>query len=186
MSLFEFVTVMISMILALTLGQLLSSASWLLKSSREVRWYAPHTLWLATFVLTLVNHWWSVWDFNTLDWDYASFLYILVAPMLISLATGLIAPDRSAPGSLDMMGQFNRVRRPFAALFLAYVLAMWFDGPLLAGHDPLGAVGRLHLPILLGGILALVTDNRKANLVAPILVFTTMVAVIIVRFRMMH
>ncbi len=186
MSLFEFVTVMISMILALTLGQLLSGASFLLKSSREVRWYAPHTLWLATLGLTLVNHWWSVWDFHALDWDYASFLYILIAPILVALAVGLIAPDRSASGSLDMVGQFNRVRRPFAALFLAYVLAMWFDGPLLAGHDPLGAVGQLHLPILAGGILALATDNRKANLIAPALVFTTMVAVIIVRFRMMH
>jgi hypothetical protein len=45
MSLFEFVTVMISMILALTLGQLLSGAAFLLRSSRQVRWYAPHTLW---------------------------------------------------------------------------------------------------------------------------------------------
>jgi hypothetical protein len=34
-SLFEFVTVMISMILALTLGQLLSGAAFLLRSSRE-------------------------------------------------------------------------------------------------------------------------------------------------------
>lgn len=180
MSLFEFVTVMVSMILALTLGQLLAGTSFLLKSSREVRWHAPHTLWLATLGLTLVNHWWSLWDFHTLDWDYASFLYILIA-----LAVGLIAPDRSASGSLDMVQHYARVRRPFALLFVAYVLAMWFDGPLLAGHDPLGTVGVLHLPILAGAVLALVTDRRMANLMAPLSVFAMMVVVIITRFRMM-
>jgi hypothetical protein len=185
MSLFEFVTVMVSMILALTLGQLLAGTSFLLKSSREVRWYAPHTLWLVTLGLTLINHWWSLWDFHTLDWDYASFLYILIAPVLIALAVGLVAPDRSASGSLDMRQQYAHVRRPFGLLFAAYVLAMWFDGPLLAGHDPLGTIGLLHPPILAGAVLALVTENRTANLIAPVLVFTMMVVVIIVRFRMM-
>lgn len=44
MSLFEFVTVMISMILALSLGQLITGVTFLIKSGRDVRWHAPHTL----------------------------------------------------------------------------------------------------------------------------------------------
>jgi hypothetical protein len=44
MSLFEFVTVMVSMILALTLGQLLMSASSLAKERRNVIPFAPYTL----------------------------------------------------------------------------------------------------------------------------------------------
>jgi H+/Cl- antiporter ClcA len=121
MSLFEFVTVMISMILALTLGQLLSGATFLLRTSGEVRWYAPHTLWVCGMGLGLVNHWWALWDFRDLDWNYATFLYILIAPLMAFLAVGLLTPDRE---SNDMQRQFARVRRPFGALVCAYVLAM--------------------------------------------------------------
>ena len=45
MSLFEFVTVMISMILALSLGRLLRSASYLAKTDRDVIAHRPYTFW---------------------------------------------------------------------------------------------------------------------------------------------
>lgn len=167
MSLFEFVTVMISMILALTLGQLLSGMTLLLKSKRVVRWHLPHALWLITLGLTLVNHWWSLWDFHHVDWNYSFFLYILIAPVLITLAIGLVAPDRGESGSLDMARQFARVRRPFSALFILYVFAMWFDGPILAGQDPLGAVGLLHLAILAGAALPLISAQQTSNIISP-------------------
>jgi hypothetical protein len=183
MSLFEFVTVKISMILALTLGQLLSGVTFLLRSSGEVRWYAPHTLWVSGLGLTLVNHWWALWDFRDLDWNYATFLYILIAPLLIFLAVGLLTPDRTDPDSNDMQRQFARVRRPFGALVCAYVLAMWFDGPLLAGQDPLGGIGLLHLPILAAAAVPLATEGRKANLLAPALFITSLAMIMVIRFR---
>ena len=93
MSLFEFVTVMVSMILALCLGHLLRGVTFLAKTDRPVEYYLPHTLWSIEILLAVVNHWWSLWDLRDVNWSYASFLYILVAPILVSLATGLLAPS---------------------------------------------------------------------------------------------
>jgi hypothetical protein len=182
MSLFEFVTVVISMILALSLGQLLTGVTFLIKTGRDVRWYAPHTLWLVFMGVTLVNHWWSLWDFNAIEWNYATFIYVLIAPVLIAFAVGLLAPDRSDSASTDLALQFARVRRPFALVFCAYVLAMWFDGPLLAGHEALGPIGLLHVPILVGGVLALVTASDRANVIAPCMASTALATVMLFRF----
>lgn len=182
MSLFEFVTVMISMILALSLGQLLSGISFLLKTERAIHRYLPHSLWLACIGVTVINHWWSLWDFRDLAWDYAAFIYILVAPTLVSVAVGLIAPDQSGSGPIDLQTQFARVRRTFAAVFSIYVLAMWFDGPLLAGHEPLGVIGSLHIPILASALVPLFTDNRRANVIAPCGVLFMLVLVMLKRF----
>jgi hypothetical protein len=44
MTLFDFVTVMVSMILALSLGHLLDGISHLYKTRERVRWRLPHTL----------------------------------------------------------------------------------------------------------------------------------------------
>jgi hypothetical protein len=75
MSLFEFVTVMISMILALCLGQILRSTSLLAKTEKSVVPYLPYTLWSVVLLLSVINHWWSLWDLQSLEWNYASFLY---------------------------------------------------------------------------------------------------------------
>lgn len=90
MSLFEFVTVMVSMILALCMSQLLRNASFLAKTDREIKHYLPCTLWLGVILITVINHWWSLWDLRSVNWSYASFLYILVAPILITFGTGLL------------------------------------------------------------------------------------------------
>jgi hypothetical protein len=180
-SLFEFVTVMISMILALSLGQLLTGVTFLIKTGRDVRWHLPHTLWLVFMGATLVNHWWSLWDFNALEWNYAMFMYVLIAPVLVAFAVGLLAPDRSDTASNDLALQFERVRRPFAVVFCAYVLAMWFDGPLLAGQAALGPVGLLHVPILAGGALALATAGHRANVMAPCLASAALATVMLIR-----
>jgi len=74
MSLFEFVTVMISMVLALALSQMLRSASYLAKTDREIVTYRPYGLWFIAIVLAVVNHWWSLWDLRNIDWNYASYV----------------------------------------------------------------------------------------------------------------
>jgi hypothetical protein len=135
-SLFEFVTVMISIILALSLGQLLTGLTFLIKTDRQVRWHAPHTLWLVFMWPTLVNHWWSLWDFNTLEWNYAAFMYVLIAPVLIAFAVGLLSPDRSDSASND----------------------------------------------LAGAVVALVTGNYRANVLAPSVAATSLATVMLIRF----
>lgn len=182
MSLFEFVTVMISMILAMSLGQLLTGVTFLIKTGRDIRWHAPHTLWLAFIGLTLVNHWWSLWDLHSITWSYAGFMYILVAPTLIAFAVGLLAPDRSDSASNDLALQFARVRRPFGAVLSTYVLAMWFDGPILAGQDALGAVGLLHTPILMAAATPFLSENHRANVLAPCLASAALATVMLIRF----
>ena len=90
MSMFEFVTVMVSMILALCLGHLLRSGSFLSRTDREVRYYLPYMLWSLVMFLSVINHWWTLWDLRDVDWNYGSFLYILVAPVLVTFGTGTI------------------------------------------------------------------------------------------------
>ena len=57
MSLFEFVSVIIAVILALSLGQLLLGVSALVKARRQVQGFLPHTLWLGAVFLGILAHW---------------------------------------------------------------------------------------------------------------------------------
>ena len=182
MSLFEFVTVMVSMILALCLGQLLRSASFLAKTEREVKAYLPFTLWSVVILLAVVNQWWSLWDLRNLDWSYVSFLYILVAPVLVTFATGLLSPNLPRSGPIDLQAQYARVRRLFSVSFIAYVFFMWFDGPLFTEQAVFGKVGIMHIPIIAATLVPGMSENDRANSVAASAVIAVLLIVIAVRY----
>jgi hypothetical protein len=181
MTLFEFVTVMISMILALSLGHLLEGISYLIRVRDRVRWDPSHSLWLAFLILTLVNHWWSLWDMHDLAWNYASFLYILIAPVVLSFAASFLAPDRPESGPIDLSTHFSRMRQPFAVALSIYVLAMWFDGPIFAGQRLLSLISLLHIPILGAVVLAFFSKERLVNIVAPCITIVTLSFIIFLR-----
>jgi hypothetical protein len=185
MSLFEFVTVMISMILALSLGQMLRSASYIAKTEREVARSRAYTIWFVVIVLAVINHWWSLWDLQSIDWNYASFLYVIIAPVLITFASGLLTPSRSGSGPIDLPGQFARVRRLFSIVMVSYAIAMWFDGPLLAGQPVFGFVGVLHIPIITASLVPWVSGGERANILAGATMIATLLVVMVVRFATM-
>jgi len=182
MSLFEFVTVMVSMILALCLGHLLQSASFLAKTERDVRHHLPYTLWSVLILLTVVNHWWSLWDMRAVDWNYVSFLYILVSPVLISFATGLLAPAQAGTGPIDLATHFDRVRRLFAGILTAYVLVMWFDGPLFAGQAVFGKIGVMHIPIIAANLMPALTASHRVHAVAAAVAIGMLFILMILRY----
>lgn len=182
MSLFEFVTVMVSMILALCLGHLLRSASFLAKTDRGVNYYLPFVLWSLVLLLSVINHWWSLWDLRDLDWNYASFVYILAAPVLITFATGLLSPIQSKQGPIDLRAHYSRIRRLFSAVLVSYAAVMWFDGPLFAGQPVFGTVGLLHVPIIAADLVPGMTGNDRANAIAAGAVITILLVVMSVRY----
>lgn len=182
MSLFEFVTVMVSMILALCLGHLLKGASFLAKTDRKTVHYAPYTLWSVVVLMAVVNHWWSLWDLHDVDWSYTSFLYILAAPVLVSFATGMMSPEQGVVGPIDLRQHYARIRRLFSAVMILYVLFMWFDGPLLAGQDPFGLVGALHVPMLAAFLVPGISAAKRANSIAASVVITILLGVMIARY----
>lgn len=183
MSLFEYVTVMISMILALALGQLLMSAASLAKHRKHLIPFVPYILWFGCLFLTLINHWWSIWDLRAIEWNYAAFLYILIAPTLMFFAVGLLAVKNVGDGEINLETEFEQVRPLFLAILFAYVLVMWFDGPLLAGQEPLGAVGILHAPMLAVYATGILSSNKRVQIAVPILITVALSVVMVVRFR---
>lgn len=182
MSIFEFVTVMVSMILALCLGHLLRSASYLAKTDREITYYLPYVLWSLVLFLSVINHWWSLWDLRDVNWDYGAFLYILVAPILITFATGLLSPTRSNTRAIDLQAHYSRTRRVFSAVLAAYAGVMWFDGPLFAGQAVFGTVGLLHVPVIAADLVPAVSGSRRANAIAASIVIAILLSIMIVRY----
>jgi len=181
MSQFEFVTVMISMILALTLGRLLMTASLLAKNHDRVVPFLPFYLWLAALFEILVLHWWSLWDLRDVAWTFGAFIYVLLGPTVIFFISGLLSQDDGTDDTIDLERQYYAVKHLVMPLTMVYVLALWFDGPLLIGQDVLGPVGLMHIPLLAIAVAGQISRNNRIHLAGSASVIIVVTIVIVLR-----
>ena len=182
MSLFEFVSVIIAVVLALCAGQLLLGVSALIKARLRVSAFLPHTIWIGLLFLLVLQHWWAQWDFRGVDWTYPTFLYVVLGPTLLFLAASLLIPETSGEAPIDLRLHFMGVRRLFMLVMLAFVLVTWFDGPLIQGQTAFGRIGLLHFGWVGVVLVGFSSDNSRVNLLAALVGVALLLFATTIRF----
>jgi hypothetical protein len=136
MSLFEFITGMISVIFALAVAQLFLGVAELVQHRGRVRPFLPHSVWIVNLFLLTFVHWWSLWTFKDLSWNFGMFFFSLLGPSLMFFAASVINPQDQSEGVTDLAAHFLDIRRLFMVVFIAMMLLFTLDGPLF-GTEPL-------------------------------------------------
>jgi hypothetical protein len=91
---FEYVSVLISIILGLGLTQIVSGVADIIQHWKRVRLYWPHLLWI-TFVFFLhIQEWWVLYDLRThSEWKLHTFLFIILYPINLFILAKILFPS---------------------------------------------------------------------------------------------
>jgi hypothetical protein len=172
LTLFEYIMVMVSVILALALAQLLRALTEIATSPKR---YWVHTLWVGLLAFIGVQTWWGFWDLNAFErWTTLTYLYVLAIPTLIFMSAHLLVPATRLH-DFDWHAHFYEIRRWFfsvlSGLIVFATLATWIflDAPLLHPYRA------FQLALLAGAVSgALIASARWHTVlaVAFLLVFT--------------
>jgi hypothetical protein len=182
LSLFEFIVGMISVILALAIAQLFIGIADLLQNRNRVRFFLPHTLWnINLFLLTFV-HWWSLWTFRDLSWNFAMFFYSLLGPSLIFFAATIVNPRNISRESIDLQEHYFSSRQLFLIVMILTVIAITLDGPLFGTEPPLNLLRATQVALVGFAAWGLVTENRRIHLAISLAVLGVVTSVTIIRF----
>ncbi len=183
MSLFEFISSMISVLIALTVAQLLVSIGRLAQHRQRVRPYLPHALWSICIFLLAFLHWWSLWDFRDLPWNSAMFFYSLMGPLLLFFSVTLLNPE-PGPGDevVDIRAHYEEVRPLFLSVLLVALLFFTFDGPLFGTEAAFNVLRLTQLLILLAIALAIFSARHGVQLVTSVSVLVILTYATTVRF----
>jgi hypothetical protein len=151
---FEFVTVLVSVIVGLAVTHLLTGLGRAVHLRQKASLWWVHLLWTATVFVYLALHWWALFylrDEST--WNFWVFLYILIhSVLLFFLAVLLYRPDPD--GVLDHRATFELNRSWFFGVFAVALLAdigttaiegnlwdPWYVLPVILHLAALAAVG---------------------------------------------
>lgn len=182
MSLFEFISGMISVMLALSVAQLLLGVARLVQTRNQVTAFAPHSLWYFNLFLFIFLHWWSLWDFRDLDWNWLMFFYSLGGPTLLFFAATLITPQHHIDEPMDLRQHFMASRRVFLAVVLAALSFISLDGPMFGTEIWFNYLRIVQLSMAALLCLALISGRRAAQMVAALGVLAALSFAAFLRF----
>jgi hypothetical protein len=182
MDLFSYILILTSVIYALAVAQILEGVSRLVQSTRPVRPFLPHTLWVSILFLFIFLIWWATWEFRDVEWTFAKYAYMLTAPTLFYLVCSLLMPQKLDGEVVNLEEHFFRVRRLFFAAYFFGSLAVVVDGNVLS-NEPIWHTGRIgHVLILGAAVVGYSVSNRRIHLALAVITSATVVVLGITRF----
>jgi hypothetical protein len=91
---FEYLAVLLSIVLGLGVTQLLTGVGRLVQARGRVRPYWPTLAWIAMLLLIHVQAWWAMFELRDhRGWTFAKFLVVLLTPAALYLMAALVLPD---------------------------------------------------------------------------------------------
>jgi hypothetical protein len=184
---FNYLSVLISIILGLAIAQVLQGVRGLVLTRSKVKLYTPTILWTGMTLLIAVQVWWASFSMHQrASWSFLGLLAIVLQATSVYMIAALILPDAKGDNTVDLREHYFAHRHwLFGALLGSIIFSLLKE---------LVLYGRLPPPLDLGfqiaiGILAIIAMLQRRQWVHQILapasgvVFLLYIALI---FRNLH
>jgi hypothetical protein len=122
MSPFEYLSVLISIVLALGMTRVLAGVGEILQARTRERLYWVHLVWVVNLFLYLVLAWWIFYRWrNQQPWTFFLFVFVLISPTILFLASLLLfPPERALDELVDYKRHFYANHRAFFVIFALF------------------------------------------------------------------
>ena len=142
MSTFEFVSVLLSIVISLAVAHLLTGVAQALKA-KKVRFHWVLAGWQLFVFMLCVDYWFSVWRLRDQPvWTLGFVLTWLLLAAITYIAAWLVVPDTDNDGTLDFVAHVEANRRKYLGALLAWVIG----GAVVNGFTPSMEVANLLVP----------------------------------------
>ncbi|HEX2592668.1 MAG TPA: hypothetical protein VHL34_14295 [Rhizomicrobium sp.] len=161
---FEYLSVLISIVLGLGITNILGGLGAIVRNRHRTKLYAPLVTTLVLMFVVHVQTWWTMFGLRGIrEWNILEFFVVLMQPTILYLASSMLVPDFSEAGEIDLRAQYHRERRwffgtMFALICLSLVRPVVLSGRLTAIPDLIG-----HGVFLIAIAAGLATDSDRVH-----------------------
>lgn len=124
MSQFEFLTVIISIVLAFGISDILSNWGKQILLRREISFYGLHLAWTILLILVMIQAWWGLWLLRDRpEWTFPAYVLLITPYLTLALIAYVLTPEFSQ-GERDIRHYYFDNSRWLFSLVALY-LAAW-------------------------------------------------------------
>ena len=179
MSPFEYVSVLTSIVVGLSIAHLLTGVATIVQHPGRRRAYWVHLLWVAFMFFQAIFFWWWEFKLEPLEvWTLQVYLFVLFYAFVIYLLCALLFPSDLEDYS-GYEDYFISRRAWFLGLLAAYFLIDFWD-TWLKGADYFASLGLEYLiaqtVIIAGCLVGIATANRRYHAGFALLVLVYVVS----------
>jgi hypothetical protein len=188
MNAFEYLSVLISIILALGMTRVLAGVGEMLQARSRRRIYWVHVLWIANLFLYLVVAWWIFYRWrNQEPWTFFLFVFVLTSPTLLYLASLLLFPaEADVEKAINYKTHYYANHRAFFIIFTLFTPVDIVDS-LLKGIPHFLALGPQYIVsssiYFVGLATAAITSNERYHQVFAIFF---LIQTVVISFTLFH
>jgi hypothetical protein len=173
---FGYLSVLLSIILGLSVTQLLQGLSGIIQNRSRVLVYAPSVTWAILLLLIDAQAWWAMFGLRQHHpWTFLDFTVVLLETIFLYLLAALVLPRFDTEGPIDLRENYFGHARWFFGSFIA-VLVVSLCKDFVLGHTwPTGLNLAFHLIAICGSLIAALSRSdrfQRAYAVFSVLMFT--------------
>jgi hypothetical protein len=165
---FEYVTVLISIILGLGITQIVTGIADIIHQWDKMKLYWPHGLWIVLVFVMHIHEWWLTYELKLhQSWHLASFLFLILYPIMLFVLARILFPFGSMETQNDFkVFYFGNFRKFFLIVSILVVIAILQD-VWIAQRPWMESIPKLIIPITL---LTLALSKNKSEILHKIIV----------------
>lgn len=146
---FEYITILISIILGLGITQLLSDVAEVFYNSKKIKLYMPHSIWLLVVLFLHVQEWFVIYELKDYPvWKLPTFLFIILYPIVLFITAKILFPVIEGEEKVNLKTYYFQIFPKLFYLFCTCILlSILFN--LLFLHQPFSQQLLLLLPFFI-------------------------------------
>ncbi|HYG04089.1 MAG TPA: hypothetical protein VD927_16700 [Chryseosolibacter sp.] len=176
---FEYVIVLISIIIGLGITTILSGLAEIIKHRHSSRFYAPYLIWIVLVFVMHIHEWWESYSLRTIEeWKLPMFLFVILYPIALYILAHLLFPAdiRNGFNSRDFF--LSNYPRIFVTAITLVVLSI-IHNVFVADYALMDQVIQFALLIILSGVMLLKIRNSLVHHVVAIVFLALMLGSLI-------
>ncbi len=146
---FEYITILISIILGLGITQLLSDVADIFYNSKKIKLYLPHSIWLLVVLFLHVQEWFVIYELKDYPvWKLPTFLFVILYPIILFITAKILFPVIEGEEKVNLKEYYFQIFPKLFFLFCTCILlSILFN--LLFLHQPFSQQLLLFLPFFI-------------------------------------
>ncbi len=147
---FEYITVLISIILGLGITQIVTGVADIIHQWDKIKLYWPHALWIVLVFVMHIHEWWNTYELKRQEsWHLISFLFLILYPIMLFVLARILFPFGSMESEVDFkIFYFANYRKFFLIVTILVVLSVLQD-TFLEGRPWMEQILKLLIPLSL-------------------------------------
>ncbi|MGI9327742.1 MAG: hypothetical protein ACR2PZ_21170 [Pseudomonadales bacterium] len=136
-STFDFLMVLYSIIIGVSISQILTGIGHVIQGNKPVRLYWVHSGWVIFIFFLHIFVWFSAWHYATIEvWSMAGFMMFLAIPVVLFVASVITLPDVDPERNYDMRDYYYKNYRWLHAMLVAIIVLTSANEYLLLDQYP--------------------------------------------------